>query len=54
MEKNLNRQDALNAGGGGKKPAEEAEPEPKGNGEPRKNSGEKPGEDADKPRGGTG
>jgi hypothetical protein len=38
----------------GLKPAEEAEPEPTGNGEPRKNSDEKPGEDADKSRGGTG
>ena len=37
-----------------RKPAEEVEPESTDNGEPRENSGEKPGKNADNLRGGTG
>jgi len=53
FEKSINRTPVQRKKRRGRKPAEEVEPEPTGNGEPRENPGEKPGKCADNLRGRT-
>jgi len=53
FEKSINRTLVKRRERQGRKPAEDVEPEPTGNGEPRENPGEKPGKSADNLRGRT-